>query len=91
MDIASGTTITRFSANASNGASGFKALTGLSVKGEIIASRLCPTGVAGQPNCHGKCVSDLAQEFGGIDNASHALGFSSVSALQNAIRNFCGS
>ncbi len=91
VDIASGTLITTFPANASNGASGFKALAGLSVKGENFASQLCIAGIPGQPNCHGKCVSELAGEFGGIDNASRVLRFSSVSALQNAIRNFCGS
>jgi hypothetical protein len=35
-------------------------------------------------------VSALAAQFGGIANAATALGFGSVSDLQNAIRGFCG-
>lgn len=47
-------------------------------------------GIPGKTNCHGKSVSALAQQFGGIDAAAAALGFSSVEALQDAIRTFCG-
>src|SRR5215469_11597574 len=47
-------------------------------------------GQPGKPNCHGKSVSALASEFGGLDAAASALGFSSVQALQDAIRAFCG-
>jgi len=43
----------------------------------------------GQPNCVGKCVSSLAQTYGGIDNASGGLGYASVADLQTAIQNFC--
>lgn len=49
--------------------------------------------LAGQPgkaNCHGKSVSALAQQYGGLDAAASALGYSSVQALQDAIRTFCG-
>jgi hypothetical protein len=46
-------------------------------------------GVPGQANCHGKTVSALAQQFGGINEASLVLGFSSVEAEQDAIRVFC--
>ena len=46
-------------------------------------------GTPGQANCHGKTVSALAIQFGGLDAASSALGFSSVAALQDAIRVFC--
>jgi hypothetical protein len=46
-------------------------------------------GEPGRGNCHGVSVSMLAQEFGSIDAAASVLGFSSVKALQNAIREFC--
>jgi predicted outer membrane repeat protein len=46
-------------------------------------------GQPGKPNCHGKSVSALAKEFGGLDAAASALGFPSVQALQNAIWAFC--
>jgi hypothetical protein len=47
-------------------------------------------GRPGNANCHGKSVSALAHQFGGIDAAASALGFSSVADLQDAIRTFCG-
>src|SRR5262249_44080798 len=40
-------------------------------------------GTPGQPNCHGQTISALAHQFGGIDAAASALGFSTVQALQN--------
>ena len=46
-------------------------------------------GTPGKPNCHGQSVSALAQQFGGLDAAATALGFPSVQALQDAIREFC--
>jgi len=46
-------------------------------------------GTPGQANCHGKTVSALAHEFGGIDTSASALGFSSVGALQDGIKLFC--
>jgi probable HAF family extracellular repeat protein len=46
-------------------------------------------GTPGMPNCHGKSVSALAQQFGGLDAAAAALGFPSVHALQDSIRAFC--
>jgi YVTN family beta-propeller protein len=48
---------------------------------------------AGTPkmsNCHGKTVSALAHQFGGLNAAATALGFSSVQALQDSIKAFCG-
>jgi hypothetical protein len=48
------------------------------------------SGAPGQANCHGKTVSALARQFGGLRAASLALGFSSVEALQDGIRVFCG-
>jgi hypothetical protein len=46
-------------------------------------------GTPGKPNCFGKSVSALAQQNRGLNNAAAALGFDSVSALQNAIMAFC--
>jgi hypothetical protein len=46
-------------------------------------------GKPGSASCHGKSVSELAQTFGGA-NAASALGYASVSDLQDAIRAFCG-
>jgi hypothetical protein len=47
-------------------------------------------GSPGSSNCHGKSVSALAHQFGGLNAAAQALGFPSVQALQDAIRTFCG-
>jgi hypothetical protein len=46
-------------------------------------------GTPGRANCHGKSISALARQFGGLDAAASALGFSSVDALQEAFREFC--
>jgi hypothetical protein len=46
-------------------------------------------GTPGQANCHGKTISALAQQFGGIDSAAATLGFSSVQALQDGFTLFC--
>jgi DNA-binding beta-propeller fold protein YncE len=46
-------------------------------------------GTPGTPNCHGKSVSALVHEFGGLKAAASALGFPSVQALHDAIRAFC--
>jgi hypothetical protein len=46
-------------------------------------------GHPGKANCHGKSVSALDHEFGSLDAAASALGFSSVKALQSAIKAFC--
>ena len=46
-------------------------------------------GTPGQANCHGKSISALARQFGGIDAAASALGFSSVAALQDGFTLFC--
>src|SRR5262249_7035261 len=35
-------------------------------------------GVPGAANCHGKSVSALAQQYGGMNNAAEALGYPSV-------------
>jgi hypothetical protein len=46
-------------------------------------------GSPGQANCHGKSVSALAHQFGGLDTAASALGFSSVEAHQDGFQTFC--
>jgi hypothetical protein len=46
-------------------------------------------GTPGKPNCHGKSLSALAHQFGGVDAAAAALGFSSVQELQDALVGFC--
>jgi hypothetical protein len=56
-----------------------------SLAGETIPE----AGTPGQANCHGKSVSAVAHQFGGFDAAAAALGFSSVNALQDALKTFC--
>jgi uncharacterized repeat protein (TIGR03803 family) len=46
-------------------------------------------GTPGKPNCFGQSVSALAKQYGGLNTAAAALGFDSVQALQEAIREFC--
>ena len=46
-------------------------------------------GTPGYSNCHGQSVSALARQYGGLDAAAAALGFSSVQVLQNDIRAYC--
>jgi hypothetical protein len=46
-------------------------------------------GTPGEPNCHGQSVSALARQFGGIDAAASALGFSGVDTLQSSLQAFC--
>jgi len=46
-------------------------------------------GTPGEANCHGKSVSAIARQFGGLHSAASTLGFSSVKALQDALKTFC--
>lgn len=46
-------------------------------------------GIPGEPSCHGQTVAALATQFGGIKSAASTLGFSSVAALQDSLREFC--
>jgi hypothetical protein len=46
-------------------------------------------GAPRKANCHGKSVSALARQYGGLNNAAADLGYSSVSALQSAITEYC--
>jgi spore maturation protein SpmA len=57
--------------------------------GNFIQPRPTFAGTPGKSNCHGKSVSALAQQYGGLNNAAAALGYRSVSALQNAIEDCC--
>ena len=56
-----------------------------SLSGEAVPE----AGTPGEANCHGKSISALAQQFGGIDAAASDLGFSSVAALQDGFGLFC--
>ena len=47
-------------------------------------------GTPGSTNCYGRSVAALVQQYGGLNAAAAALGFSSTSPLQNAIVAFCG-
>jgi probable HAF family extracellular repeat protein len=48
-------------------------------------------GTPGASNCFGQSVATLAIQFGGLDAAASASDYSDISALQNAIRAYCGS
>jgi hypothetical protein len=56
-----------------------------SLTGETVPA----AGTPGQANCHGKSVSALAHQFGGLAGAASALGFSSVNELQQTLGEFC--
>jgi hypothetical protein len=47
-------------------------------------------GVAGQGNCIGQSIAVLAKKYGGVAKAAAALGYQSVSDLQNAVLGYCG-
>ena len=46
-------------------------------------------GTPERPNCHGKTISALAHQFGGIAAAASTLGASNVPALQQAVDLYC--
>jgi hypothetical protein len=46
-------------------------------------------GSPGEGNCYGQSVSELVQQYDGLDTAAAALGYSSARVLQNAISEFC--
>jgi hypothetical protein len=58
-----------------------------SLAGETIPG----AGISGEPNCHGQSVSAMATQFGRVDAAASALGFSSVNSLQDSFKEFCNS
>ena len=47
-------------------------------------------GTPGRANCVGQRTSAIARQYRGLNGAAAALGFSSVSALQDAMMAFCG-
>lgn len=46
--------------------------------------------IPGGKDCHGACISFLAQTDGGIKQAAADLGYASVKDLQDAVKQFCG-
>jgi hypothetical protein len=56
-----------------------------SLRGETVPD----AGTPGQPNCQGQTISGLAHQFGNIHDATSALGFPSVRALQSGFALFC--
>ena len=46
-------------------------------------------GTPGRPNCHGRTISAMARQFGGINQAAMILGYFSVDALQEGVSVFC--
>jgi hypothetical protein len=57
-----------------------------SLDGEKIPNAGTPRTV----NCKGKTVSALSEQFGTLDDAIAALGFSSLTALQDGVSLYCG-
>jgi uncharacterized repeat protein (TIGR03803 family) len=61
---------------------------------ELIGSGFVPpkqfAGTPGSAECTGKSISTLAKTYRGIAQAAQALGYDSVSALQNAVAHYCG-
>jgi hypothetical protein len=57
-----------------------------SLNGETVPN----AGTTGRTNCNGKTISALSEQFGTIDDATQALGFASVGALQDSVSLFCG-
>ena len=47
-------------------------------------------GTPGKANCFGQSVSELGGQYEGLNAAAGALGFPSVTTLQNEILAFCG-
>jgi hypothetical protein len=46
-------------------------------------------GTPGTANCHGKSISALSQQFGDLDAAAAASGFSGADSLQDEVKVFC--
>jgi hypothetical protein len=67
-------------------------LGGTPVGHDAFVAKISPPTFAGTPgkaNCRGQSISALARQYGGLNAAASALGFSSVRALQDAVRRFC--
>jgi hypothetical protein len=56
---------------------------------EIAGGGYVFAGTPGKPSCFDESVSALARQYGGLNGAAVALGYPSVSALQQAIMEFC--
>ena len=56
----------------------------------IFRQRPVFAGSPGEVNCYGQSVSALVRQYSGLNNGAAPLGFDSVSALQNAVGEFCG-
>jgi uncharacterized repeat protein (TIGR03803 family) len=72
----------------SGGANGYGTVFKLSGSGFVPPVRFA--GVPGSLSCVGVSVSTLAHTYGSIAAAAKALGYRSVSALQNAVAAYCG-
>lgn len=70
--------------------SAFDALGNTAVATVNLATLGIFAGASGEADCYGESVLALAQQFGGLDTAAPALGYSSVQDLQNAIFAYCG-
>jgi hypothetical protein len=55
----------------------------------IFSQQALFAGAPGKPNCQGHSVAALARQYGGLNAAAAALGFTGADALQNAIMGFC--
>jgi hypothetical protein len=58
--------------------------------GQVSLCYIVFAGTPGKANCHGKTVSALAQQYGGLNNAAAAGDYDSVADLQKAITTYCG-
>ena len=70
------------------GASNYGTVFELAGSGFVPPSQFA--GTPGSANCIGKSISTLAHTYGGIAHAASALGYSSATALESAIANYCG-
>jgi uncharacterized repeat protein (TIGR03803 family) len=77
-----------FGTTSGGGANGYGTVFELTGTGFVPAVTF--NGTPGKADCHGKSVSALAKQFGGLNAAATALGFPGVQQLQNAIQTFCG-
>ena len=78
-------------ADAAGNLYGTTSFGGANNHGTVFKQNLSATfnGVPGAANCSGQSLSFLATEFGGIAHAGAALGFSSVTELQNVVAAYC--
>lgn len=79
-------------ADASGNLVGTTSVGGTDNDGTVFKLTLSTTfqGIPGQPNCKAQGLSFDAQKYGGLAHAASSLGYSSVTALQNAVAAYCG-